>query len=165
MHEKPPSSAPHRPDNVRRDAEFRQYAGSLTRDSAAPHQSARRPATGDRGGTQGIEEEQRAGSELVLPDGHCSPLPPCLAGHVGRSRYADRLRPCFFGIVFPERRDPTSLAGRAATGPGAPIRSLWRRTAGGPNDDELVEWIIPSLAARLACVRVAAPYGRRTAPD
>src|SRR5579864_471246 len=29
-----------------------------------------------------------------------SPLPPCLAGQVGRSRYADRLRPCFCLLLF-----------------------------------------------------------------
>ena len=32
---------------------------------------------------------------LMWQPGHPFPLPPCLAGDVGRSRYADRLRPFY----------------------------------------------------------------------
>src|SRR5258708_950310 len=47
--------------------------------------------------------EQIMWSRFVKAAGHPFPLPPCLAGHVGRSRYADRLRPNLFCSVIPGR--------------------------------------------------------------
>jgi hypothetical protein len=43
-------------------------------------------------------------SRLNEAAGHPSPLPPCLAGRVGRSRYADRLRPIFWNIDNTKRK-------------------------------------------------------------
>ena len=50
---------------------------------------------GWRGGEGGIEWNKHRCRDLLWRTGHSFPLPPCLAGHVGRSRYADRLRPYF----------------------------------------------------------------------
>jgi hypothetical protein len=40
-----------------------------------------------------IRREQTCGSSVDIRTGHPSPLPPCLAGYLGRSRWTDRLRP------------------------------------------------------------------------
>ena len=37
---------------------------------------------------------------LIVATGHPFPLPPCLVGYCGRSRWTDRLRPIVFIDLF-----------------------------------------------------------------
>src|SRR5580704_7925032 len=70
------------------------------------------PVTGTQrsnAGQNGTKDCRRA---LTKRPAILSPLPPCLAGHVGRSRYADRLRPDFF------RTGPAPHASPKRTWPG-----------------------------------------------
>lgn len=74
---------------------------------------------------------------LYRRTGHPFPLPPCLAGQVGRSRYADRLRPDFFHLPpgpfpapsrFPRcsPRVKPSRAGDTVGGPGSGLGRMFR---------------------------------------
>jgi len=135
--------------------------------SAGVSQSLSRDCLPHRPASPVMGKEQTRGTRLVMADGHSSPLPPCLAGHVGRSRYADRLRPDFFlpqifflrglfAAAMPlRRRDPnkTQIKRMAGTGP-ATHSSIAREVL------TITAW--PD--ARLACARAAAPCVRRTAP-
>jgi hypothetical protein len=112
-----------------------------------------------------IEAEQTVRLRFVVTAGHPSPLPPCLAGHVGRSRYADRLRPDFLfghsgarpGIHNHDSSKPWRVRQFLASR-GYGFRARGQTPA--PRNDGMAT---PSVAARPVAARAGVPCGRRTA--